>query len=108
SSALLRAAETAVTSSVLETGVPQVAPVEVGEQRLLEDEFGIGRLPQQEIGGAELAGGAKEQVDIGHVRLVEEARDGVLVHPLRVDLPRGHPARDLAGGVGDLGPAAVV
>ena len=82
--------------------------VEVGPQRGNEDELGIGRLPQQEVAGALLAGGADEQVDVGHVGLVEVPGDHALVDLGRIDASRRHLARDPLCRIGDLGSAAVV
>ena len=47
-------------------GVREMAGAEVGPEHVLEDELGIGRLPQQEVGQALLAGGADDQVGVGH------------------------------------------
>ena len=56
-----------------------MAAVEVGPERVEEDELRVGRLPQQEVARPVITGAADEQVDVGHVRLVEEPGDGVLV-----------------------------
>src|SRR5262249_60190777 len=41
----------AVPAGVDLAGVPQVAAVEVGKERVEEDELRVGRLPDQEVGG---------------------------------------------------------
>src|SRR6185436_6897369 len=102
---------TAVTSVTLRVdlnGPPQVAPVEVRPERVQEDHLGVGRLPQQEVAGPLLAGGPHEQVDVGHGRLVEVARDGPLVDVVGLEPPLLDEQRDPAGRIGDFGPAAVV
>src|SRR5215213_3071799 len=102
------AAEPPLPRGVLLARRPEVPPVEVGPESVEEDELRVGRLPEQEVAGAVLTRAAHEQVDVRHVRLVEEAGDRRLVDLVGVQ-PAG---RDLTpdgrGGVGDLGPAAVV
>src|SRR5215212_2256957 len=73
------AAEAPLPAGVLLAGGPQVPAVEVRPESVEEDQLGVGRLPQQEVARAVLPGAAHEQVDVGHARLVEEARDRVLV-----------------------------
>ncbi len=82
-----RAAVPAVPAGVDLAGVPQVPPVEVGEQRVEEHELGVGRLPDQEVRGPLLAGRPDEQVHVGDAGLVEVAREHLLVDLVGPSLP---------------------
>src|SRR6185437_3317122 len=62
----LNRAEAALASLVGSDRTQQVALAEVGPQRIGEIEFGVGELVEEEVGNAQLAGGADEQVGIGH------------------------------------------
>ena len=46
---------------------------EVGPEGLGDVEFGVGRLPQQEVAQAVLAAGADQQVRVGHIGGIEAA-----------------------------------
>ena len=61
-----------------------MASVEIGEQRVKEDELGVGGLPDQEVRRPLLAGGPDEQVDVGNSRLVEITGEHVLVDPVGI------------------------
>ena len=50
------AAVPAVAAGVDLAGVPQVPAVEIRPERVEKDQFGIGGLPEQEVGKALLAG----------------------------------------------------
>ena len=55
----------------------QVFTTEIGPQHVGEDEFGVSRLPQQEIGNALLAGCPDQQVgirDVGGEQIGAECR----------------------------------
>src|SRR5690348_4225658 len=56
----LGAAVPAVAASEDLAGVPQVAPVEIGPERVEKHKFGVGGLPEQEVRKALLAGGPDE------------------------------------------------
>src|ERR1700728_3626474 len=56
-------------------GLEQVNAAEVGPVALGDEDFGVGDLPEQEVGDAQLARGTDQQVGIGHVRGVEMAVD---------------------------------
>src|SRR4051794_2692022 len=60
-------------------GLGQGFGVVIGPEHVLEDELGIGRLPEQEVGQALLARGADDEVGIGHVRGEEPAAEARLV-----------------------------
>src|SRR3954447_6948259 len=104
----LRRAEAALARRVLRARRPQVPAVEVGPEGVEEDQLGVRRLPQQEVARAVLPRAAHEQVDVGHVGLVEEPGDGRLVDLVGVQPAGGRLPGDRGDGVGDLGPAAVV
>src|ERR1700683_1453402 len=80
--------------------VPQVPPVEVGEQRVQEHELGVRGLPDQEVGGPLVPRRANEQVDIGDVGLVQIAREYSLVDLVRTQLARGYVGGERRGSVG--------
>src|SRR5690606_40523518 len=65
------AAEPAVAGGELHTRPPQVAPVEVRPQHVLEHQLGISALPQQVVGGALLTAGPPEEIHIRPVRVVQ-------------------------------------
>ncbi len=48
---------------------------EVGPQRVVEDELGVRRLPEQEVRDPLLAGGADDEIRIGELGRVEVGRD---------------------------------
>src|SRR5690606_4428051 len=98
----------AVPGGVDLAGVPEVPAVEVGPEGVQEDELGVGRLPEQEVGEPLLAGGADEQVDVGDVGGVQPGGERVLVHLGRVDPALGDVLGQPGGGVGDLRAAPVV
>src|SRR3954453_1138615 len=82
------AAEPPLPRGVLLARGPQVPPVEVRPEGVEEDELGVRGLPEQEVARAVLPRAAHEQVDVGHVRLVEEPGDRRLVD-LVGDQPAG-------------------
>src|SRR5437868_11838315 len=89
-------------------GVPQVPPVEIGPERVEEHQFGVGRLPEQEVREALLAGGPDEKVDLGNRRLVQITSEHLFVDLVWPDLSGDGIGGDNGGRVGDLGPASVV
>src|SRR6266568_1114082 len=84
----LGAAVPAVPAGEDLAGVPQMAAVEVGEERVEEDELGVRGLPDQEVRRALLAGGPDEQVDVGDAGLVQVAGEHLLVDPVGPQLSR--------------------
>src|SRR5262249_34831223 len=80
----LCAPESSIAGSVFLTGRPQIAPVIVGPQLVLEDVLGVRGLPQHEIAGPLLPRGAEKEVDVGNVGTLQVLRDGRLGDPLRV------------------------
>src|SRR5918995_1200771 len=76
----------------------------VGPERIRHVELGVGYLPEQEVGDAQLAAGPDHQIYLGYVGGVEVTGEGHLV-----DLPGRETVRDdPAGGVHDLGASTVV
>src|SRR6266852_237336 len=53
--------------------------VEVGPETVGDEDLGVGDLPEEEVGDALLAGGADDEVRVGHVARVELAGDACLV-----------------------------
>src|SRR5262245_21686623 len=74
-----RGAVAPVAAVELAHRVAQALLVEVRPQRLGEYQLGVGRLPQQEVGQALLAGGADQQVGIGNVDGLQVARVARLI-----------------------------
>src|SRR4051812_6031020 len=70
------APEPSVARRVFLAGRPQIAPVIVGPQLVLEDEFSVGRLPQHEVAGPLLTRSAQKQVDVGNVGSLHVSGDG--------------------------------
>lgn len=87
-----------------EEGLVDVVDVEVGPVGGGGDEFGVGTLPEEEVGEAHLAGGADDEVGVREAGGVEVmGKEGV------VYLVRGYAfGDDAADGLHDLGAAAVV
>src|SRR5215204_2678173 len=102
------AAEAPVSLGEKLAGIPKVAPVEVGPEGVEVDVLGVGRLPQQEVACALLAGGAQEQVHLRYLRMVEIFGDELLVHLVWPEPSGGDVLGDGGCGVGDFGLAAVV
>ncbi len=71
-------------------------------------QFGVADLPQQEVADPHLAGGADQQIGIGHAGRVEVVRDARFVDVFRRKLAPPNLFGDPADGVGHLRPAAVV
>src|ERR1700757_3559718 len=74
-----RAAETPIARGVYLARLPQVAPVEIGPQRVKEYQFRVGGLPEQEVRQPLLPRRPHEQVHIGNIRFVQVAREKPLV-----------------------------
>src|SRR5262249_25005629 len=104
----LGAAVPAVAAGEDLAGVPQVAPVEIGPECVEKHQFGVGRLPEQEVRKALLAGGPDEKVHSGNRRLVQVTGEHLFVDLARPDLSGDRVRGDSGGRVGDLGPASVV
>ena len=73
-----------------------------------EDEFGIGRLPQQEIRQPLLAGGADDEVGIGNVRGQQRTGEMLDADGVRVELAGRRLRRQSPRRLDDLLPAAIV
>ena len=73
------ATEAAFAALVVGDGFEEMEAVEVGPEAVGDEDLGVGDLPEEEVGDALLAGGADDEVGVGHVRGVEGAGDGGLV-----------------------------
>src|SRR5205823_8739528 len=82
-----------------EVGIGEIWP-----ERLGAVELGVGRLPEQEVAEAHLAGGAYHQVRIGQTARVEVARQRGILELAQV----GARLSQFSDRVDDLLPAAVV
>ena len=83
--------------------------VEVGPQRVDEQQFGISRLPQQEIGQPHLARRADQQVQLRQTGGVELSVERLSRRSIAgLELAGGGFGREPAGRCSDLGARAVV
>ena len=82
--------------------------VEIGPQDVEEQQFGIGRLPQQEIAQADLARRADEQVERRQVGGLEPLLDRRFVDVLGVDRAVDRGRRQVARRSRNLGPRAII
>jgi hypothetical protein len=71
-------------------------PIEIRPEAGHEDEFRIGRLPQQEIGKPLLAAGADHQIRIGYPGGVDMAGEGRFRDRGRIHVPGPYRLGDLA------------
>ena len=86
----------------------EVVGGEVGPERVGDEDFGVGDLPEQEVGDAVFAGGADEQIGIGDAGGVETGLELGLVDGIGREQAGGDVAGEAAGGIGEFGAAAVV
>ena len=70
------AAEAALAVLVVGDGFEEVEAAEVGPEAVGDEDLGVGDLPEEEVGDALLAGGADDEVGVGHVGGVEGVGDG--------------------------------
>src|SRR5437899_4778780 len=98
------AAEPPSPARVRAERLAEVALAEVGPEPVDEHELGIRKLPEHEVGDAELSGGSNQKVRIGKLRRIEQRREHVLVDLLRIETRLDDPARRLD----ELAAAAVV
>ncbi len=73
------AAEAAFAALVCGDGFEEMEAVEVGPEAVGDKDLGVGDLPEEEVGDALLAGGADDEIGVGHVPGVEGAGDAGLV-----------------------------
>ena len=123
---LTEAAEATLALLVGGDGFEEMEAAEVGPEAVSDEDLGIGDLPEEEVGDALLAGGADDEVGVGHVGGVESRGDVGLVDAGLdgvVDTFGGEHVFDRdaalvgfgdelvdegAGGVDDLGTGAIV
>src|SRR5437588_7436696 len=84
---------------LVEVGFAEIRPERLGAVKL-----GVGRLPQEEIAQPHLAGSPDHQVGVGQATGVEMRRQARLIELGQI----GALARQLADGVHDLEPTAVI
>jgi len=102
-------------------GFEKMEAVEVWPEAVGDEDLGVGDLPEEEVRDALFAGGADDQVWVGHVRSVEGAGDAGLIEGLEgartKEIIDGTAAgvgfgreigKDAADGVDDLGSSPVV
>src|SRR2546425_13204126 len=75
-------AEPPVPSLVVEDGLEQVTPRDVGPEDRRDVQLGVGELPQQEIGEPAFAGRPDQKVRVAPGRRIELGANGVLVDVL--------------------------
>jgi hypothetical protein len=75
----VEATEAAVAALVVGDGFDEMQAAEVGPEAVGDEDLGVGDLPEKEVGDALLAGGADEEVGVGHAGGVERAGDGGFV-----------------------------
>src|SRR5216684_1646883 len=101
--AALSRANGCAVSAVAAMEIPQrrleIALGEIGPQRLGEDEFGVGRLPQQEIADPLLAAGANDEVGIRHEGRQQMLADRHLVDRFGIELAIGERDGELQSGI---------
>src|SRR5690606_5027385 len=73
------AAEAAPPAVVGLDGLDEVLLAEVRPERWRHVELGVGHLPEQKVGDAQVPAGADEQLGVGHVGKVQVAGEGGLV-----------------------------
>ncbi len=101
-------AEAPIATDIALHRLPKVTPIPIRPILLDEDQFGVGRLPKQEVGDSLLTGAPDEQVDVGDGRLIEVMPEALLGDPGGVQSSSRSLAGYRAGGVHDLGAATVV
>src|SRR3954468_138074 len=72
--------------------------VEIGPQKIEEQKLSISRLPQQEIGEADLTRRPDQQIELGQIGGLQLARDGGFVNRCGLNLAGGDSRRELARG----------
>ncbi len=91
------AAEAAFAALVGGDGFEEMEAAEVGPEAIGDEDLGVGDLPEEEVGDALLAGGADDEVGVGHVAGVEGAGDAWTRRGLRGRRRRGGLRRSSRG-----------
>src|SRR6185503_20708565 len=100
-------AEAALALGVgVERGV-EILAAEVGPEGAREVELGVGRLPEEEVGDAELAAGADDEVERRQIAGREQAAELVGIEAGRVEAAAGRQRQRAAGRLDDRLAAAV-
>ncbi len=113
--------EAAFAALVVDDGFEEMDAAEVRPETVCDEDLGVGDLPEEEVGDALLAGGADDEIGVGHVRGVEGARNGGLVEGVKRTGAEevfdgtaagvgfsGEVGEDVADSVDDLGAGSVV
>ena len=82
--------------------------VEIGPGGVGYPQLGIADLPEEEVAHAHLAGGADEEVGIGHSGGVERPTEAFLVDRLGIEAPCAHFTGQASRGLDNLGAGTVV
>src|SRR5687767_6161021 len=100
--------ESAIAIEIDPDRVPELSPREIWPERVEEDELGICRLPEEEIGRALFTARSHEQIDVWHVGLVEPLLDQPLGHRRGSEAPCGDVLADRTHRVHELDAPPVV
>src|SRR6266850_5491630 len=98
----VRAAKAAASALEVIDRLVEVFAAEVRPQGIRDPEFGVGKLPEKEIGNAKLSAGPDQQVRVGQPVGVEAPREIVLVDSRERDAALPHVFHHPADGVDDL------
>src|SRR6201995_1095383 len=82
-------------------------PRQHGPHKIEENIFGIGRLPEQEVGNALLAAGADDKIGIGHAAGEKERLHNMLIDSIGLQFAALHGLSEALGGGGYFLTAAV-
>ena len=82
--------------------------IEIGPGGVGHPQLGIADLPEKEVADAHLAGGADEEVGIGHPGGVEGPTEAFLVDRVGIEAPRAHFTGQAPGGLDNLAAGTVV
>src|SRR5271170_5049612 len=63
-----QASEAAFAALVVGEGFEEMDAAEVRPEAVGDEDFSVGNLPEEEVGDALLAGGADDEIGVGHVR----------------------------------------
>ncbi len=84
------------------TGGEQVIASEFGPEDVGDPDLGVGDLPEQEIAHAHLAGGADQEVRVGHPLGGQVGGESSFVDIVRLERAGADILGQASGGVGDL------
>ncbi len=102
-----RQAEAALAPLEAGDGREEVVRGEVGPEAVEEGELGVGGAVEEEVGEAELAAGADDEVRVAHAQAGQAGAEERGVDGGRIERARGDLDGELARGGRDFFPAAV-